>query len=348
VWTFLTNLWYPSLGYLFEWSEKQMKVDKRIIAGAIIFVLLLGATAYKLFGPKEAGITATGTIEITRADITPKVSGYITNLTIQPGDWVKVGQVICRISRPDLQAQALRDEAALAKAQIQLIDLEKGSRSQELTDAAAILASAQAIFDKAKNDYERYDVLFKSGAISSQQLDSARSAYDVAYNSLLSARSRQSLAQEGNRPDVIEAQRLEVKRSQAILDASRTMLDDTVIASPLSGLVLSKNFENGEYANPGSPVATVGDMNDCWVKIYVSSTQLGLLQIGGQAIVRIDSFPGRTFTGTIKEISQNAEFTPRQSITQRERANLVFAVKVKIDNSENLLKPGMPADVVLQ
>ena len=121
-----------------------------------------------------------------------------------------------------------------------------------------------------------------------------------------------------------------------------------LIASPLDGLVLTKNFEDGEYVNAGAAIATVGNMQDCWVKIYVASTQLGQIKVGQQTDVMIDSFPGKVFSGTIKEISQNAEFTPRQSITQRERANQVFAVKVQIDNSDDSLKPGMPADVVIK
>ncbi|HMM20757.1 MAG TPA: efflux RND transporter periplasmic adaptor subunit [Selenomonadales bacterium] len=321
---------------------------KRLIAGIVVFALMAGAAGYKLYFSQPRGITATGTVEVTRADIMPKVNGYLGQLTVQAGDAVKAGQVIARISRPDLDAQLLRDEAALVKAKVQLSDLEKGARSQELREAAAGFASAEAVFQKARTDLERYSALYRTGAIAAQQLDSAQSSYDVAYNALVAAQSKQSLLEEGNRPDEIEAQRLEVKRSQAIVDASRALVADTVVTSPLDGVVLTKNFENGEYINPGSALATVGDMNDCWVKIYVSSAQLGLLHLGQPAAVRIDSFPDRAFAGTIKEISQNAEFTPRQSITQRERANLVFAVKVKIDNAEGILKPGMPADVVLQ
>ncbi|SDF73523.1 HlyD family secretion protein [Sporolituus thermophilus] len=323
-------------------------MNKRLIAGAVVFLLFTAAAGYKLFSAKEDGITATGTIEVTRVDIMPKVSGYLAGLSINAGDYVKAGDTVARISRPDLEAQVLRDEAALVKAQVQLSDLEKGSRRQELEEAAASLASARSVFAKAKADLERYTSLYNSGAISAQQLDAARSAYDVAYNSLLAAQSRQSLLEEGYRPDVIEAQRLEVTRAQAILDASKAMLADTIVTSPLTGLVLSKNFENGEYVNPGSPIATIADLNDCWIKIYVSSAQLGLIKVGQPAAVKIDAYPDRTFTGHIKEIGQNAEFTPRQSITQRERANMVFAVKVKIDNAEGLLKPGMPADVILK
>lgn len=320
---------------------------KKLIAGIVIFALMAGAAGYKLYFSQPQGITATGTVEVTRADIMPKVNGYLGQLTVKAGDTIKAGQVVARISRPDLEAQLLRDEAALVKAKVQLTDLEKGARNQELQEAYAGLSSAEAVFKKAQTDLERYRSLFRTGAISAQQLDSAQSNYDVAYNALVAAQSKQSLVEEGNRPDTIEAQRLEVKRSQAILDASRAQVADTVITSPIDGVVLTKNFENGEYINPGSALATVGDMNDCWVKIYVSSTQLGLLQLGQSVTVKIDSFPAKAFAGTIKEISQNAEFTPRQSITQRERANLVFAVKVKIDNAEGILKPGMPADVVI-
>ncbi|MDT8903657.1 HlyD family secretion protein [Anaeroselena agilis] len=324
-------------------------MNKRlIIVGAVVFLALAAIAGYKLYMAREDGITATGTIEVTRADVMPKVNGYLGELKIEAGDTVKTGQVIARIARPDLEAQLLRDESALVKAKVQLEDLEKGARSQERRETAASLASAQAVYDKAKSDLERYRALYNSGAISAQQLDAAQSSYEVAQSALVAARSRLSLVEEGNRPDTIEAQRIEVKRSQAIVAASRALLADTVVASPISGVVLTKNFENGEYINPGSAIATIGDMNDCRVKVYIASTQLGLIKVGQPVDVRVDSFPGRIFPGAIKEISQNAEFTPRQSITQRERANLVFAVKVKVDNAEGILKPGMPADVVIK
>lgn len=320
----------------------------KIIVLIVILAIALGATGYKLYHRQAAGITATGTIEVTRADITSKVSGYITKMQLKEGDAVQAGQVVLQIARPDLTAQLLRDEAALTKAQIQLRDLEKGARSQELSQASAAVGSAQSVFEKAEADLTRYQTLYEQGAVATQQLDNARSSYEVAYQSLVSAKANLALVSEGNRPDTIEAQRVEVERNKAIVDTSHTQINDTVIRSPLDGLVLTKNFEDGEYVNAGTAIATIGNMKDCWVKIYVSSTQLGQIKVGQQTDVMIDSFPDKVFRGTIKEISQNAEFTPRQSITQRERANLVFAVKVQIDNAEDMLKPGMPADVVIK
>ncbi len=311
-------------------------------------MLVAGVAAYKYVRPVERGITATGTIEVTRADIMPKVNGYLSGLQLKTGDYVEARQKVARITRADLEAQVVRDEAALAKAAAQLRDMEAGPRRQERQELSDMLDSARSVYEKARQDYERYQSLYKAGGISAQQLDTARSSMEVAYGSMSAARERLSIGNEGNRPEAIEAQRLELERSKAVLAASKVLLEDTVVVSPISGLILSKNYEDGEYVSPGAAILTVGDMNDCWVKVYISSTQLGQIAVGQEAKVKVDSFPERVFQGKIKEISQNAEFTPRQSITQSERANLVFAVKVKIDNAEGILKPGMPADVVLK
>ena len=329
-------------------ETKNNKTKIKIAVIAILIILALGTAGYKLYGRTEKGITATGTIEVTKTDITSKVGGYLMELSIKEGDAVKRTQVVAKIDRPDLKAQLLRDEAALAKAKAQLRDLEQGARSQELQEAAANLAAATSQAVKAKNDFDRYSRLFREGAISTQQLDASRSAHEVASNSLLAAQSRYSLLQSGNRPETIEAQRLEVERSEAVLAGSRTQIADMTVASPLSGRVLSKNYEVGEYINAGVSIATIGDLQDCWVKVYVSTEQLGQIRLGQSVKVKIDAYPDKTFKGAIKEINQNAEYTPRQSITQRERANMVFAVKVKIENAEEIMKPGLPADVVFE
>ncbi len=324
-------------------------INKKImIFIAVILICLIGAALYKINFKQQKGITATGTIEVTLADVVPKVNGYLKQLSIEVGDNVKAGQIVAHINRPDLQAQIRADESALAKAKSLLIDLEKGSRAQEIEQAAADIGIAQAQYTKAKNDFDRYKKLYKEGAISAQELDAAQSNYNVAYNTLVAYEAKKSLLAEGTRMDQIEAQRAEVKRLEALLVLDRSTLADTDIASPLNGIVLSKNYQKGEYVNVGSAIATIGDMNDCWIKVYVSSDQLGLLRFGQAVDVKIDAYPERVFAGTIKEISQKAEFTPRQSITQRERANMVYYVKVKIDNSEGILKPGMPADVVIK
>ncbi len=340
---------YTYIGAYNIWLHKEEGIwlPKKIMIVVVIVTVLVALATYKMQSNKVQGITATGTIQITRTDITPKVSGNIKELLIIEGDGVTQGQVVARISRPDLEAQKLRDEAALTKAKIQLLDLEKGARAQEIGGAQSTVAAGKAVYETAKRDYERQQALFQQGAIAARQLDAARYAYEAAAGTLETYRAQASLVTEGNRPDVIAAQQLEVERSAAIAKLAQTTLEDTVVISPLDGVVLTKNFEQGEYVNAGAAIATVGNPLDCWVKVYVASNDLGNILLGQQVIVKVDSFPNREFSGQIKEISQQAEFTPRQSITKQERANMVFAVKVKIDNSERILKPGMPADVVI-
>jgi HlyD family secretion protein len=328
--------------------RRKIVMNKKLIVIVVILVSLASLGFTKLFGPRETGITATGTVEITRFDITPKISGYLKELLLEPGDLVTQGQIAARIDRPDLRVQILRDQAGLAKSEAQLRDLQNGSRSQEQGEAEAGLNSAQSIYEKAQADYERYNALYLQGAVSRQQLDAAKSSLDVAVGNLDTARQKMSLIQEGSRKEQITAQRDEVDRNRAIVKASKLMLDDTSLTVPAQGIVMTKNYQSGEDVTPGAAIYTIGNYEDCWVKIYISSTQLGLVQIGQTARVRIDSFPHKVFKGMIKEIGQTAEFTPRQSLTQKERANLVFAVKVKLENGSHLLKPGMPADVVLK
>jgi HlyD family secretion protein len=323
-------------------------MNKRLFVIGVVLVALLTTAGFKLWHRTESGLTATGTVEITQVDVAPKVSGYLNGLTVEAGDQVTAGQTIAKISRNDLELQLLRDEAALNKAQAQLNDLRKGSREAELLVAVANVAQVRAVLEKNRIDYERLNDLYQKGVVSCQEFDNSRTALQVAEGSFQAAASQLNLVRQGARPDAIAAQAKEVERNRAIVAISRTVLADTVLTSPKRGVVLSKNYQDGEYVNIGAAVVTIGDLDDCWVKIYLASIQLGLIKLGQTAKVHVDSFPGRDFRGTIKEISQTAEYTPRQSLTQRERANLVFAVKVKLDNQAGILKPGMPADVELQ
>lgn len=238
-----------------------------------------------------------------------------------------------------------RDRAALKKAEAQLRDLETGPRPAERKEAAANSAFMQAAFEKAAKDYQRFDQLYQGGAASRQQFDNAKESYDATAAQLSASREREQLVNDGAREEQIIAAREEVSRCQALLRATENDIEDSFIYSPLDAMVLTKNFEAGEYVNAGSALLTVADLSDCWVKIYIPSTELGRVSVGSLAEVRIDAAPGQVFSGRVREISENAEYTPRQSITRNERANMVFAVKVAVDNDAGVLKPGMPADV---
>src|SRR5207253_1539744 len=111
-----------------------------------------------------------------------------------------------------------------------------------------------------------------------------------------------------------------------------------------TGLVLRKAMEVGETATPGAPILTLMDPNDLWLRAYVSETDLGRIRLGQAATLSVDAFPGRRFAGVIREIASEAEFTPKNVQTKKERVNLVYRVKIAVANAGGALKPGMPAD----
>lgn len=320
----------------------------KIITAVIIAVLIMAAGAYKLYLQSEDAKILTGTVEATKADITPRQGGYLRERPFKEGDRVEAGQAAAQLDVRDLEAQMAECDAALKKAQSQLIDLEKGARPQELREAAANVASALSVYKQSHADRLRYEELYSQGAVARQQLDQAVADDLVAINSLKAAREQEALLQEGNRVDEIEAQRAEVKRAEAALKNAQVDLADATLYSPVSGVVLSKNYEVGEYVAAGMSVATIVDLSDCWVRVYVPSDVLGSIKLGQECDVKIDAYPDKVFKGRIKEISDSAEYTPRNSITRRERANLVFAVKVALPNEEGIFKPGMVADVLIR
>lgn len=308
------------------------------VAGGIALCRFLG-------NGKDKAIVAAGTIEVTEVNVTAKESGTLSSVGFREGDPVGKGQVLGRLVRNDLEAQGAQDRAALERARAILADLRKGARPQEIREAEEAQGAAKVRYDLAQADYMRFSSLYAEKVISRKEMDEVTARRDLAKKDLAAAGERLSLVRSGTRPDVLAAQEAEVLRLEALGRVTASRVGDTVLAAPLAGVVLSKNYEEGEFLPPGAVLATVADLSDCWVKVYLPSTVLGRVKAGGAADVRVDSFPERVFPGKVRNVSDRAEFTPRQSLTTEERANLVFAVEVAVENPESLLKPGMPADV---
>src|SRR4030042_2229125 len=124
-------------------------------------------------------------------------------------------------------------------------------------------------------------------------------------------------------------------------------IDNAVIASPIYGIVLEKSLEVGEIAFPGTPVLTVADLKDTWIRIYISELKLKQVKLGQKAVITIDS-SDKKYIGTVVSISNKAEFTPKTIQTKDERVKLMFAVKISVPNPDMALKPGMPADAYIE
>ncbi|CCO07290.1 HlyD family secretion protein [Desulforamulus hydrothermalis] len=320
---------------------------------ALVIVLAVLLTAgsywgYHRYGTQEEKVlTATGTIEATRVELSAKVFGTLGSLAINSGDPVKKGQLVGQVVRNDLVAQKERDALGVLKAEAQLRDLTSGARSQEITDAAAAVNIAQVGYEKARADLQRGEQLFKEGAISEDQWEKLSLDLKIKQNQLESARAKLSLLASGSRPDAITAAKMELERSRAVLKASEALLEDTKIISPINGTVLSKNREPGEFVQAGASVATVADLNDMWIKVYVPTDDLPKIKLNQKVRFTV-SGSGQEYQGVIEEIASQGEYTPKTIQTKKERTNIVYGVKIRINNQDGTLKPGMPADVVFE
>jgi HlyD family secretion protein len=116
------------------------------------------------------------------------------------------------------------------------------------------------------------------------------------------------------------------------------------LTAPVAGMVMSKNIEPGEQVAVGTPVITIGELESVWVRAYIPETDLGRVKLGQKARVTTDTWPGKVYDGTVTFISSEAEFTPKNVQTQKERVKLVYRIKITIPNPRMELKPGMPAD----
>jgi HlyD family secretion protein len=277
-------------------------------------------------------------------DVSAKILGRIAERPVNEGDRVTLGQLLVRLDESAQVAEVRRQEAAVRTAESTLKDLLAGARAEELEDARAALQSAGATREWTERDYRRADELFRKTLIAAQEVDRARQAFEVAVAQEKSARQKLLLLQAGSRPDQVEAARGQLAQARHALDMAQTQLKEMTIYSPVDGIVLRKNLEVGEMATPGVPILTLMKPSELWVRAYVPEEEIGRIKVGNAARVAVDAYPARRFPGRVIEIASEAEFTPRNVQTKKERVNLVFRIKVAVDNPEGILKPGMPAD----
>jgi len=180
------------------------------------------------------------------------------------------------------------------------------------------------------------------------QINLAEAQYNLSMSGVHVAQAQLDELQAGPAPEAVAVAQAQVEQAQAAVAALQAQIDLMTLSAPIDGLVSSRSARAGEAALAGATLLTVANLDDVKLTIYVPEDELGRVYLGQQVEVQVDSFPGQVFRGTISYISQQAEFTPRNVQTEKERVNMVFAVKVRLPNPDHLLKPGMPADAYLQ
>lgn len=320
------------------------------------------ATACAEEAPSDR-IRVSGHVEATETRLAPEAGGRILTLTVKEGDRVQQGQTILTLDTRDTQLAIDRAKAEQAAAEAQLRLVQAGSRVEDIRQAQsqvetarADVAAARSELESAEQDLTRFETLLQNNSGSRKQRDDAATRRNVARDRVASAESRVKTAEElvaklkaGARREEIDAARARVGTVTAQIAALEKGLSDATLVSPISGLVTEKLVEVGEVIPPRAPAVVIVDLDRAWADVFVPEPTVPQITIGQSATLFTDA-GGAGLNGTIAYISPKAEFTPRNVQTAEERSKLVYRVRINVDNTDGILKQGMPveAEIPLQ
>jgi HlyD family secretion protein len=310
---------------------------RSVVWAGIALVLLPGCRS------ADDELTANGTVEIREFDVAPALPARVVKVLVDEGDTVQAGDTLVVMTQATLPADIEARKARLASAMAQLRDLEAGARKPELDAARAELRAATAEAERTARDLERMQALVEAGAVSRQEYDAARTLAETAQSRRDAAAEALHLLEQGARPQQISAARAEVANARAALNAALATESDLVLEAPSSGIVLGRHVDPGEIVAAGTPTVTIGRTTEPWVRVFVPAHALPSLTVGAPVSV---SVPGldRRLEGRITTINDRAEFSPRVALTEEEREDQLFGVRVDV-RGEPVLKAGMPATV---
>ncbi|HSE51539.1 MAG TPA: HlyD family efflux transporter periplasmic adaptor subunit [Gemmatimonadales bacterium] len=282
---------------------------------------------------------ASGTVEVPEVDISALSTARVVAVRVEEGARVEAGDTLAALTQVDLDASIAAERARVATAQANLRDLEAGSRPEEIARARAELSAARAEVDRTGKDLERVRSLVSRELASRESLDNAVSAEQVARGRMDAAEEALRLLQAGSRREQVAGARAAVAGARAALAQIEARATDLVLTAPVAGIVLSRNAEPGEALGAGVPVLTLGEMARPFVRVYLPQSVVSGLAIGAAAEVLTGD--GRRLPGRVVAINPRAEFTPRVALTESERADLMFGVKVEFDDPAAAPYPGL-------
>lgn len=280
-----------------------------------------------------AKIEATGTIEATEITLSAQSGGQIKQIIADEGNIVRKGDTLLIIDNTDWEYQYEQTRSGFEIAEAQYRLALKGTREEDVIQA-------EANFKNAQSDLKRMEELYRAKSISEKQLDDARTRFTISQQIW-------EKMKRGSRQEEISAARARRDQAKAAMASLQKKVNDCIVTSPIPGTIIKRFMEEGELVGTGMALYRISDYTVMNITIYVSEVDLPKLKLNQKAVIHIDSFDKKDFEGKVVFISSTAEFTPKNIQTKDERTKLVFGVRVKLPNPDNILKSGIPADVTL-
>lgn len=286
--------------------------SKRVIAPLLLLLIVaIGAGAwYYLTHIRQTlppGIVAgNGRIEANEVDIATKIPARIASIEVDEGDLITAGQVVARLDADELAAQLRGARAEALQAR------------EARAEAANIVAQRRAELTLAQKELNRHLELLKRRLVAQQSVDQLHSRNDSARAALAAAENR------------LRSSDAAIERAEASIDQLTAVLNDTVLKSPRAGRVLYRLAEPGEVLGAGGRIATVLDLSDVYMTVFLPADIAGRIAIGAQARILLDAAPDLAIPAQVSFVSARAQFTPKQVETRSERERMVFRVKLRV------------------
>ncbi|EMI5491911.1 secretion protein HlyD [Providencia stuartii] len=315
-----------------------------IIFIVIVIGLIIGGY-YWYQSQQDKTLTLYGNVDVRTVNLGFRVGGKLTALAVDEGAKISQGQSLGQLDDTPYinalnKAKGVRDSA---KAQLTM--KEKGYRTQEVAQVESEVAQKQAAWQYAESFYKRQQGLAASRVISANELDNAKTNRNQALAALKAAQDKLNQYQSGFRQEEIAAARGEWLQAEAAVAQAELDLADTQLIAPSDGTILTRAIEPGTIIGAGNTVFSVTLTDPVWVRAYVNEPNLGLAVPGKEVLLYTDSRPNTPYHGTIGFVSPTAEFTPKSVQTPELRTDLVYRLRIIVNDPDDALRQGMPVTV---
>jgi len=360
---------------------------KKRILPLVLIIITLTVISYFTYDyikgktTKDYGvIEASGVIEVKTVTLSSPAGAKLVEAEYDEGDSIEADKIVAKmddsliekqieITRANIEAAITQIEAAqlqydqnieLAEETVKQSESIKEYMStyhhyiyynepltitESESETSSTSTTESLLQGKTETDSDSQSTSSSTSYAGSAQKQSVRLQLEEAINQYNLALLRLKQAKENNLSIKIAEDNLEIARVQ--LELYQQQLDDLNIKTPIKGIVLNKFAEEGEYLLPGAPIYEIGDLYNVYCNIYIPEDKYGKIFLNQKAILTVDSYPDTEFTGFVNKISNKAEFTPKNIQTKEERVTTVYKITISVKNPELKLKPGMPADVVI-
>jgi HlyD family secretion protein len=366
--------------------EIDFMTRKRALILVLVAVIVGGTAVYATWFRRDNVLQGSGTVEARDIRVGSKVGGRIDKVLVLEGDTVQPGQPLITFDDKELLASLNQSRAASEKAQHGYrpeeiaearaaaqqakadYDMRRnGYRREDIAAAEADVERAAADEVRSRLDFQRYEALAQKDLVSKQQRDTAEANWKMALAQQQNYQHKLDELKRGYRPEEIASaeakyhetlatlekyergnRKEDVESAKAAYALDEARFRERLVTAPSAATVEVLDVRPGDLIAPNTPVATLLEKDQIYVRIYIPETEIGHVQLGQKAEVRVDSFPKTIFEGTVEQINQQAEFLPRNVQTREERVHQVFGVKIRINDPAGHVLAGMAADVKLK